>query len=72
MDGSKEAACILQEVASLLGAVNGTVLNQQTGIGSDIQSFADLHIPLGEPYLEPNNYFWFHHSEGDWMDVLVN
>lgn len=60
----------MQEITSMLGAVNGTELNRQSSAGSDIDVVQDLGVPIGEPYQVANNYFWYHHSEGDWLNVL--
>lgn len=61
---------MMQEVALLFGELNATELVRQPTAGSDIGLVQDLGVPLGDLYLVENNYFWFHHSDGDWMDVL--
>jgi len=61
----------MEEITSLFSAVNASKIVRQPLAGSDIASFYDLGVPLGEPYLEDNNYFWIHHSDADWIDVLV-
>lgn len=60
----------MQEITSMLGTVNGTILYRKANVGSDIDTFLDLGVPVGGPYLIPNDYFWYHHSDGDWVDVL--
>lgn len=70
--GNNDATCVLQEVTSLLGRIGATRVKRANDAGSDIGVFGSVGVPIGEPLMVKNNYFWFHHSNGDSMRVLVS
>ncbi|KAK9884491.1 hypothetical protein WA026_007332 [Henosepilachna vigintioctopunctata] len=62
-------ACILEEVVKLFAPLNATSSLRSDYVGSDITLWLMDGIP-GASLLQRNeNYFWFHHSPGDTMDV---
>lgn len=65
--GSKTARCIVKEVLKQFAPINETT--NSGGPGSDITMFIRQGVP-GASLLNANErYFWFHHSEGDTMNV---
>lgn len=54
----------------LFGSIGATTVQPTDDAGSDIGVFAPLGVPIGEPLMVENNYFWFHHSQGDTMRTL--
>lgn len=70
--GNEDATCIIREIMGLFDTINATEVLNTTSAGSDIDVFQPTGVPLAEPYMVKNNYFWFHHSHGDSMNVLVS
>lgn len=68
VSGTNEAVCIIQEVLNLLSPINTTNL-QQPQQGPDISYFTELGVPGGSLLNKNENYYTFHHSEGDTMDL---
>lgn len=54
---------------SLLAPINATKTSSASAVGSDIELWAGI-IPTGSLLNANDKYFWFHHSQGDRMDVL--
>lgn len=65
--GKDSTACILQEILKLLAPINTTQLIQSSDVGSDIMVWANQGVPMASLMNENQNYFWFHHSDGDRM-----
>ncbi|XP_044757116.1 carboxypeptidase Q-like isoform X2 [Coccinella septempunctata] len=64
-----KGSCILKEVVKLFAPLNATSSTKSDSVGSDINLWLDEGIP-GAALLQQNEkYFWFHHSQGDTMDV---
>lgn len=67
--GSQKARCIVAEVLKLFTSINASSLVETDSPGSDITVLTNLGIP-GASLLNANEkYFWFHHTEGDTMNV---
>jgi len=66
--GSPEAKSILATVLEPLKAINATGLIDG-GDGTDIDNWIQAGVPGASLYNDNHNYFAFHHSEGDRMDV---
>ncbi|KAG7308380.1 hypothetical protein JYU34_005577 [Plutella xylostella] len=67
--GSQHARCIVAEVLKLFSSINATALVEEDAPGSDIVALVSQGVP-GAGLLNANEkYFWFHHSEGDTMNV---
>ncbi|CAH0629043.1 unnamed protein product [Chrysodeixis includens] len=65
--GSKKARCIVQEVLKQFAPVNKM---ENSGYpGSDIVLFVRKGVPGASLLNQNEKYFWFHHSEGDTMNV---
>ncbi|CAG9840982.1 unnamed protein product [Diabrotica balteata] len=64
-----EGGCILEEVMKLLAPINATQANIVDYAGSDITIWRNI-LPTGSLLNRNENYFWYHHSEADTMDVL--
>lgn len=53
----------------MFAPLNATASSRSDSVGSDINLWLDDGIP-GAALLQNNEkYFWFHHSQGDTMDV---
>lgn len=65
--GSDQARCIVKEVLKLFVPINEM---QNSGRpGSDIEIFIAKGIPGASLLNQNDKYFWFHHSEGDTLNV---
>jgi len=68
MWGSPGAMCVMREVLQLTKEINTTELIVSKD-GPDIGFWMDTTAPIGSLHQDPNNYFWFHHTEGDRLEV---
>ncbi|XP_059060269.1 carboxypeptidase Q-like [Achroia grisella] len=68
--GSNTARCIIAEILKLFSPVDK--MTNSGGPGSDITLFVEKGIPGASLLNENERYFWFHHSEGDTMNVQNN
>lgn len=67
--GNQQARCIVAEVLKLFKSINASTLVEEDSPGSDITVFTNRGLP-GASLLNANEkYFWFHHTEGDTMNV---
>ncbi|XP_042560657.1 carboxypeptidase Q-like [Clupea harengus] len=66
--GSKQAEAIMQEVVKLLAPINTTALEEH-GEGTDIELWMEAGVPGASLHTADEQYFWFHHTEGDTMTV---
>lgn len=65
--GSKTAICIIKEILKQFAPIDK--MTESGGPGSDITLFVRKGVP-GASLLNANErYFWFHHSEGDTLNV---
>ena len=62
------AQCIVHETLQLLSSINATKL-QLSNEGSDIELFIQKGVPGASLFNQNDNYFYFHHSDGDTMTV---
>ncbi|CAB3256708.1 unnamed protein product [Arctia plantaginis] len=69
VSGNTRTRCIAQEVLKLFKSINASTLIEQDGAGSDIAVFTGNGIPGASLYNDNEKYFWFHHTEGDTMNV---
>lgn len=67
--GSQEARCIVAEVLKLFQSINASTLIEDDSPGSDIAEIIKNGIPGASLYNANDKYFWFHHTEGDTMNV---
>ncbi|CAD6235660.1 GSCOCG00007956001-RA-CDS [Cotesia congregata] len=66
--GSPEVICILRRITKLLSKM--TPLEVKTPhSGPDIENWVNDGVPGASLWNKNERYFWFHHSEGDTMDV---
>lgn len=69
VSGSQQARCIVAEILKLFKSINASTLVEDDSPGSDITVLTNTGIP-GASLLNANEkYFWFHHTEGDTMNV---
>uniref|UniRef100_A0A2P2I110 Carboxypeptidase Q n=1 Tax=Hirondellea gigas TaxID=1518452 RepID=A0A2P2I110_9CRUS len=66
--GSNTATCIMQEIIKLTAKLNTTELKTRGG-GPDISMWKSIGVPIGSLHLDTSKYFWFHHSDGDTLEV---
>nr|CAH7756310.1 unnamed protein product [Callosobruchus chinensis] len=65
-----KGGCVLKEIVQLFSSINATQLKyNRYGVGSDITIWSG-RIPTASLLNANQNYFWYHHSKGDTMDVL--
>lgn len=67
--GSPKARCIVAEILKLFDSVNATTLVESDSPGSDIAVLIKKGIPGASLHNANDRYFWFHHTEGDTMNV---
>ncbi|XP_075972687.1 carboxypeptidase Q-like [Anticarsia gemmatalis] len=67
--GTQEARCIVAEVLKLFNSINCSTLVETDSPGSDITVFTKNGIPGAGLLNDNERYFWFHHSEGDTINV---
>ncbi|XP_050518668.1 carboxypeptidase Q-like isoform X1 [Diabrotica virgifera virgifera] len=64
-----EGGCILKEVLKLLAPINATQTKLVDSAGSDIAIWKNI-LPTASLLNRNENYFWYHHTEADTMDVF--
>lgn len=67
MAGSKDAICIIAEILKLFTPVDKLAVSKYPG--SDITLFINKGIPGASLLNKNDNYFRYHHTEADTMDV---
>lgn len=67
--GTQEARCIIAEVLKLFESINASTLVESNSPSSDINVIIDTGVPGAGLYNDNYRYFWFHHTEGDMMNV---
>ncbi|KAJ8726845.1 hypothetical protein PYW08_015242 [Mythimna loreyi] len=68
-NGNSKTRCIVAEVLKLFQSINASTLVESDSPGSDISVFTGNGIPGASLYNDNAKYFWFHHTEGDTMNV---
>lgn len=65
---NKTSQCILHEILSLMKPINATklVIDEE---GSDTEMFIPYNVPITSLENASEDYFFFHHSQGDTMTV---
>jgi carboxypeptidase Q len=66
--GSAAAMSIMTTVGQLLTPINASIVTTG-GEGTDIDPWMSAGVPGASLLNDNDKYFWFHHSEGDRMDV---
>ncbi|CAB3258227.1 unnamed protein product [Arctia plantaginis] len=67
VSASKEGRCIIQEILNLFKPINK--MENSGHPGSDIAIFTRKGIPGASLVTQEGKYYWFHHSEGDTLNV---
>ncbi|KAI8439986.1 hypothetical protein MSG28_001432 [Choristoneura fumiferana] len=67
--GSQKARCIIGEILKLFESINASTLVEDDSPGSDIAVIIRNGIPGASLHNANEKYFWFHHTEGDTMNV---
>ncbi|XP_049865281.1 carboxypeptidase Q-like isoform X2 [Pectinophora gossypiella] len=67
--GNQEARCIIAEILKLFESINASTLVEDDSPGSDIAVIINTGVPGASLYNANEKYFWFHHTEGDTMNV---
>ncbi|XP_045492282.1 carboxypeptidase Q-like [Colias croceus] len=67
--GTQEARCIIGEILKLFESINASTLVESDTPGSDIQVLIKTGVPGASLHNANEKYFWFHHTEGDTMNV---
>ncbi|XP_026333609.1 carboxypeptidase Q-like [Hyposmocoma kahamanoa] len=67
--GTQEARCIIAEVLKLFESINASTLVESDSPSSDINVIVDTGVPGAGLYNANDRYYWFHHTEGDTMNV---
>ena len=68
--GSDAAYDIVREVGRLLGPIEAGEITRGGG-GADIRPLMDEGVPGMGLRVEPTEYFWYHHTDGDTLDKLA-
>lgn len=69
--GTDEAKCIVEEVLKLFRSINASTLIESNSPGSDISVITSQGIPGASLHNANENYFWFHHTDGDTINVYT-
>ncbi|KAL0883702.1 hypothetical protein ABMA27_015820 [Loxostege sticticalis] len=67
--GNTEARCIIKEVLKLFKSINASTFIADDSPGSDITVIIETGVPGAGLYNDNGKYFWYHHTEGDTMNV---
>lgn len=67
--GNKDSGCIVQEILKLMNNLNATHYTEPSDGGPDISIWIDDGFPVASLINKNEEYFWYHHSEGDSMLV---
>ncbi|CAH2063612.1 unnamed protein product, partial [Iphiclides podalirius] len=67
--GTQEARCIVAEILKLFESINASTLVEDDNPGSDISVIIKTGVPGASLHNANERYFWFHHTEGDAMNV---
>ncbi|XP_059060164.1 carboxypeptidase Q-like [Achroia grisella] len=67
--GNQQARCIIAEILKLFKSINASTLIEDDSPGSDIAVITNTGIPGASLHNANERYFWFHHTEGDTMNV---
>lgn len=68
--GSSTGECMMREILKLFSSINATRIQIESEPGPDIGMWTRDGIPGGGLLNENSKYFWYHHSEGDRLNVL--
>ncbi|KAL7634049.1 UNVERIFIED_CONTAM: hypothetical protein RMT77_015374 [Armadillidium vulgare] len=66
--GTDEATCMMKEIVSLTTLL-GTTKLYSPAITSDLDSYETVGVPIGSLNSETDRYFWYHHTNGDRIEV---
>lgn len=67
--GTQKARCIIAEILKLFKSINASTLVESDSPGSDITVIIRNGIPGASLHNANERYFWFHHTEGDTINV---
>eukprot|EP01136_Pigoraptor_vietnamica_P025174 Opistho-1_new@6957 len=67
--GNDAARAIMTNIGKLLAPINATEVTTD-GEGTDISLFMDAGVPGASLANDNDNYFYYHHSDGDMITVL--
>lgn len=67
--GSKQGECMVKEILKMFSSINATNISLQ-GPGPDIGVWTSQGVPGGGLLNDNKEYFWFHHTDADTMNVL--
>lgn len=67
--GTSEAFAVVQEVGRLLEPIEADTITRGGG-GADIAPMRAHGVPLMGLAVDPEKYFWYHHTDADTMDKL--
>ncbi|XP_045488196.1 carboxypeptidase Q-like [Pieris rapae] len=67
--GTQEARCIIAEILKLFESINASTLVESDRPGSDVALIIKNGVPGASLHNANEKYFWFHHTEGDTMNV---
>ncbi|XP_047989669.1 carboxypeptidase Q-like isoform X2 [Leguminivora glycinivorella] len=69
VSGSQKARCIIGEILKLFESIGASELVEDDSPGSDIAVIIKTGVPGAGLHNANEKYFWFHHTEGDTMNV---
>ena len=67
--GSPEAKAVMKQIGQLLTSINASEVYDNGG-GTDVDWWRAVNVPTGSIANHNEKYFWYHHSNGDTMDVM--
>ncbi len=67
--GSKEATDVIRQIASLLGSIGATDVNDKFD-GADVNPMGSENVPLIALDVDDQRYFYIHHTAADTVDKI--
>ena len=67
--GSDEAKTMMQQIGQLVTSINVSYIYDEAD-GTDVNYWRQQNVPIASLATHNDKYFWFHHSNGDTMEVL--
>ena len=67
--GSDEAKAVMQQIGQLVTSINVSEIYDEAD-GTDVNYWRQQNVPIASLANHNDKYFWFHHSNGDTIEVL--
>ena len=68
--GKTDAMPFFTPISNILAAQGASIVQQESGVGSDIGPLTQAGVPSFAPYFDTRTYFNYHHTAGDTFDKI--